>query len=388
MLALRTYEEGFWKCLIYRQILSLRKLDNYDRSMEDKNKIESLANFKPFTGFGSHLTVSDIFVEYDWAEPLPMVSPWLIRRRALVGQVREHILSLPQYAADVDFLEFLFALVLHTTGSDELVSALETNLQHLEFGNIVFPGQMIGKYVHDLHGLVFHTRFLPMTIWANGVDSALKTKELRLWSSVGADDEMEEEETEPLKKTAERKQSGRQTGNAINATSLAIKCLESMQTVKKLREIFGRLKKDPSDAWEVCSAIKGFKGYGSNLKNFSLIYFPVSLIMSASSGGTGPRQCYNVSMGAPRKQHMSSETLNLLVHRDKIQADAWWNGNHFGRKLYDLLPDDGRKLGAVAITSNRCEYDKITWKVAGKCSAPDGFATWRDYTRHLRRDGH
>ena len=127
-----------------------------------------------------------------------------------------------------------------------------------------------------------------------------------------------------------------------------------MQTVKKLREIFRRLQADPSDAWEVCSAIKDFKGYGYNLKNFSLIYFPVALIMSASSGGTGSRQSYNVSMGAPRKQHMSSETLNLLVQRDKIQADAWWNGNHFGRKLYDLMREDGRKLDAVAITSNRC----------------------------------
>ena len=150
--------------------------------------------------------MSDIFVEYDWAEPLPMVSPWLMRRRALIDQVREHILSLPQYAADVDFLEFLFALVLHTTDSDELVRALETNLQHSDFGNTVLPGQMIRKYIHDLHGLVFHTRFRPMTIWANGVDSALKAQELCLWSLVGPDDEMEEEETEPLKKTTERNQ--------------------------------------------------------------------------------------------------------------------------------------------------------------------------------------
>jgi hypothetical protein len=46
-LGLRNYEEGFWRCVVYRQILSLRKHPKYDASMEDEAKSLSHVTTKP-----------------------------------------------------------------------------------------------------------------------------------------------------------------------------------------------------------------------------------------------------------------------------------------------------------------------------------------------------
>jgi hypothetical protein len=363
-------------------------------------KIAALESFMPFRGFSSKVTIGELFRSYDWAEPLPLTSPWLQRRRALLTNFHQHVASLERDLSDAGFLEFLFALVLHTTGSDALVDALEKDLSKVELDGLVCPGQMISKYIVDIGGRVFHTRFRPMIIWANGVGTAYKNVGLRLWSLIDHDEEMEEDEClDPLvggvpagskrqKRAASPQPDGAgASGQNTNAIALAVKCLESMQSVSRLKEIWKRLQKNPEDIWEICESIRGFLGLGFNRKNFALLYFPVEQLQAASSGGTGAMFCYNISMGAPRKQHMSPATLRLLLNRDLIAAEGYWNGNFFGKKLFDLLSEEEQDLGAVAITSNRCEMDKLTWKIACHREPPQGYSTWRDYARRLRQHG-
>ena len=74
---MRNYEEGFWRCVLYRQTLSLRKFREYKASMEDASKTNAMETFMSFRSFGSKLTIGDVFELYDWVEPLPLASPSL-----------------------------------------------------------------------------------------------------------------------------------------------------------------------------------------------------------------------------------------------------------------------------------------------------------------------
>ena len=84
---------------------------------------------------------------------------------------------------------------------------------------------------------------------------------------------------------------------------------------------------------------------------------------------------------------MLPATLQLFVQRDLITSQGFWNGNYFGKKIFNLLGSEAQKLGAVAITHNRCEMDKLTWKVVLARDPPSGFETWREYARQGRLQG-
>ena len=131
--------------------------------------------------------------------------------------------------------------------------------------------------------------------------------------------------------------------------------------------------------------MKNFKGEGFNLKNFTLVYFSHDDLDAFITGGSGPKQSYSVANGRARLTPMADDTFNMLVERDVIAFNThYWNGNYFGAKVFQSMHDQEQRVGAVFVSSNRCEYDKITWKVANRVQPPRGYPSWRAYAKARR----
>lgn len=386
---MKKYEEGFFMCVAYRQLLTMRQRADYRKEREDAQKVAVIENYQPFVGVGSSVTVKEVMAQYDWEEPFPLNSPWSQRRRQLLDSVGEHLRTIGGDPLEAGFRHFWFAVVLFHTGSDKLVGAMEQDMTKLCFDDASAAGSVISKYLHEVSYEIFHGRFMPMRKKANAIRRAAANAEFSPWTRAkdAAADELDEESAvdEADDEGGEVKPSTQHAGK-LNACVLAVKYLEELPSVRQLRGAWSALqdRADPGHAWDACAALPGFRGDGFSLKNFGLLYFRISELDARSTGGVGAKRCYNVAMGAARLQKMSDETLALLVNRDMMAADHFWNGNFLGRAVFEQLRDHERKLGAVVLTSNRCAMDKITWKVAHKVRPPAGHDTWRAWSRVQR----
>ena len=393
---MRKHDEGFFVCVLYRIILSLRKRKGYEMAKEIQHKIKFLEGFQPFTGFGKDVTVKQLFEQHDWEEPFPLSSLWLQRRRALIAKVRELLCDV-NGEEEGGFFTFCFAYILHNTGSDCLVEAIERDPQKIKTSGISTTAYMLASYYEEVGYNVFHSRFRPMSIRANGLIGARKKPTLSFWRNPTTE-EGDDEDEDVLDWLGKDVGTGATEAGNTNVQSIAVKYMESLPNIKQLRGVWKRLagpsagsadpRLDPKHIWNVLATMPYFRGEGYNLKNFGLLFFTEIEMDAHSSGGSGPRRSYNVSNGSSRMAHMSNETLDFLVNRDKVAfATYYYNGNYLGGYTYSRLLPHERNIGAIVVTSNRCAYDKLTWKVAYDATPPDSFATWREYSKALRAVG-
>ena len=94
------FHEGFWRCVLYRQLRGHRARYTHDGSIENMAKVAALQSFKPFKEFGSSMTVAEIGGTYDWGEHQLLASQWLQCHRELLGKFRESAGSLKRHAED------------------------------------------------------------------------------------------------------------------------------------------------------------------------------------------------------------------------------------------------------------------------------------------------
>jgi hypothetical protein len=388
---MKTYQEGFYFCVIYRQILEFRKQPDYTDSLEQRNKIAFLERFQPFTGFRSKITIKEIMLQYDWSKPLPHLSQWLLRRRELIERVSCYFRNIPETQDESDFWVFVFSYVLYNTGSSLLVDAIQNDLSKLRWHHLKAPGYLISAYLKDIDYQAFHSRYRPNLIRANGIKRALHNGDNDLWRDPvqfnTADSDSGEDE-QAIAIVATNKEAEHQPDeSAIScAAALCIKYLEELPKISQLRAIHQQLMQQPNRVWTVLSKLPGFGGSGYNLQNFALLWMSRIDTDRFSSGGTGPRQSYNLQLGRCRKQRMETETLQALIQTDTVAFRHYWTGNFFGSSLFTLLDPIDRRVGCVTITHNRCMYDKIGWKIASQMRPPVGFATWREYVKSLTTD--
>lgn len=369
---LKKYNEGFYLCVVYRQILEMRKRPDYDRSAENQWRIQSLMQYQPFTGFKSSINIGELFELHDWENPIPLNSPWLIRRRALVEAIGEH-LKTAVGVEEGEFLTFVFAFVLHNTGSDALVTELEKDKSHVVVKGLRAPAFMLHQYFEKVQYAIFHARFRPMLKrWQRQrLAHTLAAGGAHLWRRpLSHADESDEEEPDE--------------GPVAPLALIAVKYLEMLPLMKDLRVTWEKIR-GGEDIWVACSRLSGFKGEGFNLKNFALLYFTPEQLDGFSSGGSGPKRSYNISHGQNRLAPMTEASLSLLCQKDVIAFNStYWNGRFFGGKVFNQLLAHERRIGAVVVIANRCAYDKVTSKVVFKLSAPAGHDSWRAYAKARR----
>lgn len=277
------------------------------------------------------------------------------------------------------------------------MEAIERDPQKIKTSGISTTAYMLVSYYEEVGYNVFHSRFRPMTIRANGLIGARKKPTLSFWRNPTTEEGDDEDEDVLDLFGNDVGTYANEAGN-INVQSIAVKHMESLQKIKQLGGVWKRLtvpsagrtdpRLDPQHVWSVLGTMPHFKGEGYSLKNFGLLFFKEMEMDAHSSGGSGPRRSYNVSNGSSRIAHMSNETLEFMVNRDKVAFYTYYfNGNFLGGYTYRRILPHERNIGAVVVTSNRCAYDKLTWKVAYDATPQGSFATWREYSKALRAVG-
>ena len=155
---------------------------------------------------------------------------------------------------------------------------------------------------------------------------------------------------------------------------------------------FGRRMRKATTDQELLDAvtkIPGFAGKGYTRKNFALFLFRETTEV-ASPGGEGPMRAYAVRGGQMRNEGllMGQQTLDYNVQWDKARLfPRLWNAQYFGKVVWQQMREAERRPANIAITSMRCAYDKVGWKVSFSKEPPVGFDTWRVYARYKRQRG-
>ena len=131
------------------------------------------------------------------------------------------------------------------------------------------------------------------------------------------------------------------------------------------------------------------KGSGYALKDLALLLRDILKECShlgdkMSSGGPGPRQCYNFQSGCERKRSMTERALHGYLARDVALSGHYWNQRTFGEVFWKKMEPHEKIMIALYIGGFRCAMDKAIWRDYLKVATPTG-DTWRIFCSQKRR---
>ena len=372
---LQSYDEGFVLTMICRQISTVAK------RLGVKVDIPWASRQITFSRSVS-IVIKDLVEQHDFEEPIPDNSPWLARQKRIISAM------VPE---STPYDLFLARMVVFHTGSEAFLDLVEENLEDVRRRLTETAKCTKHELIHILpvQALacnVFHDRYRPMLIYWNACNSGAPEQAAQA-ALTHADDDLECDDVAPC---AAKECASPEIGKEIavwRTTFLLHKALPSRKQVDKAWDKFQRAD-DEQAQLEALVGLKGFGGLGYTRKNFSLFLFDeVERAQVQSPGGIGPRQSYAISAGSMRKdgEGMTPEALSWMVRMDMNRLFAkFWNGRFFPKIIWDNMRPAEREPCEVAVTSMRCAFDKVGWKVFFGLHPPDDFATWRDYSRHLR----
>ena len=330
------------------------------------------------------LTLESWIANYDWEEPVVQNSEWHHRRTGIISDLFSD-----------DFAKFCVCLVTFYFGSDEWLAALRSHKTKLrDVNDPSCDSKNLAWFyeaaIRGCKGNPFHKRYNPQRIRANewervarhaGADLAtFETLEM-VWDDFSEEEAMEVPEAQAVVPANWQ----------LTHMLIVQRAVQWLPTLAGAKKVFAELcgAKDEEEKWAAIQKLPGLGGTGYAAKNLSLLLRDTvqatrDLGLRYSAGGSGPRQCYNLQAGLPRKSVMSAATLQTWVSRDLLAAGNYWSGNYFGAAWPQMTKEEQKIPHAVAITSFRCALDKNMWKVFLAVDPPAGFTSCPWFALGLR----